>query len=225
MILTVADVLEADALAAFRRDAERLSWRDGRETAGKEARAVKRNEQADLSTPEGRRVRDALLAAVSSHPVVAAAARPRRFARLLLSRTGVGGGYGAHVDNALMGRGEARIRTDLSFTLFLSPPDAYDGGELTVYGTDGTQSFKPGAGDLVLYPSTELHEVAPVTRGVRMVCAGWIESLVPDGAQRAILFDLTNLRASMATSLPQGAGERLVLDKAIANLLRMWVRT
>ncbi len=224
MILTIAELLSEDTLETVRDDLARLEWRDGRETAGGQARTVKRNEQADLSAPVGRRLRDLLLGALPTHPVLNAAARPKRFSRLVVSRTREGGGYGPHVDNALMGRGEARLRTDLSFTLFLSPPEEYGGGELVVHGTDGTQRIKAQAGDLVLYPSTELHEVATVTRGTRIVCVGWIESLVADAAQRGILFDLANLQASLRESLSEGAGERLVLDKTLANLLRMWAR-
>ncbi|WP_031556132.1 Fe2+-dependent dioxygenase [Parvularcula oceani] len=224
MILTIAELLATDALGTIQADLTRLEWRDGRETAGSQARGMKRNKQADLSSPVGRRLRDALSAALSAHPVLNAGARPRRFSRLLVSQTGEGGGYGPHVDNALMGRGEARLRTDLSFTLFLTPPEEYEGGELVVHGADGTQRIKAKAGDLVLYPSTELHEVATVTQGTRTVCVGWIESLVADAAQRAILFDLANLQASLRESLPDGSGEQLVLDKTLANLLRMWAR-
>jgi len=224
MILTISELLPADTLETIQGDLANLEWRDGRETAGRQARTVKRNEQADLSSPVGRRLRDLLSSTLSGHPVLNAAARPNRFSRLLVSRTGEGGGYGPHVDNALMGRGEARLRTDLSFTLFLTPPEDYEGGELVVHGADSTQEIKAQTGDLVLYPSTELHEVATVTRGSRIVCVGWIESLVADAAQRAILFDLANLQASLRGSLPEGAGERLVLDKTLANLLRMWAR-
>ncbi|MEM9840713.1 MAG: 2OG-Fe(II) oxygenase, partial [Pseudomonadota bacterium] len=97
-------------------------------------------------------------------------------------------------------------------------------GELVVHSAGGTQSFKGEAGELVLYPTSEIHEVRPVTDGERLVCVGWIESLVPDQAQRGLLFDLENLRVSLRTRLPADAAERLVLDKSIANLLRMWSR-
>jgi PKHD-type hydroxylase len=222
MILVINALDDPEHLAALRERIAMLEWRDGRETAGSVARQVKRNEQAAMDTPAGRRMQDELLPIVAEHPVVRAAAQPRRFSPLLISKTGVGGGYGAHVDNALMGTGKARIRTDLSFTLFLSSPDEYDGGELAIDASGMTQEVKPEAGQLVLYPSTSIHEVRPVTRGERIVCVGWIESLITDLSQREMLFDLENLRASLRASLPAQSAELLTLDKTIANLLRMW---
>ena len=224
MLLTLANVVSPEDCAALVERARGLEWRDGARTAGAVAKAVKRNEQANLHTPEGQIIHRTLLEAIEAHPVLEAAARPRRFSRLMISRTGPGGGYGLHVDNALMGRGPARIRTDLSFTLFLSPLEDYDGGALAIDGAGGRQTLRLAPGDLVLYPSTDLHEVEPVTRGERIVCVGWIESLVPDAAQRAILFDLENLRAELRRSLPATSPATLTLDKSIANLLRLWAR-
>jgi PKHD-type hydroxylase len=157
--------------------------------------------------------------------VVKAAAQPRRFSPVIISRTGVGGKYGAHVDNALMGRGAQRLRTDLSFTLFLTPPGEYEGGELVIHAAGMTQELKGEAGNLVLYPSGSIHEVKPVTKGTRIVCIGWIESTVADAAQREMLFDLENLRTALRQQLPAQSAELLTLDKTIANLLRMWARS
>jgi PKHD-type hydroxylase len=154
--------------------------------------------------------------------VIKAAAQPRRFSPLLISKTGVGGHYGAHVDNAVMGKGAARLRTDLSFTLFLSPPSEYDGGELMIHNAGMAQELKGEAGHLVLYPSGSIHEVKPVTRGTRIVSVGWIESLLADAGQRELLFDLENLRTALRQQLPSQSAELLTLDKTIANLLRMW---
>lgn len=225
MLITLAEMMDAAALDGVRQSLAALTWRDGAETAGTTARAVKRNEQADLSTREGASLHARLLGALEAHPVLQAAARPRRFSRLMVSRTAQGGGYGMHVDNALMGTGAGRIRTDLSFTLFLSPPEQYAGGELVLHLHGGTQSLKLPAGGLVLYPSTTLHEVAPVTSGERLVCVGWIESLVRDALARETLFDLENLRADLAGALPPTSPHRLTLDKAVANLLRLWADT
>jgi PKHD-type hydroxylase len=136
----------------------------------------------------------------------------------------VDGRYGAHVDNALMGKGAQRLRTDLSFTMFLTPPGEYEGGELVIHAAGMTQEMKGEAGYLVLYPSGSIHEVKPVTRGERIVCVGWIESLVADAGQREMLFDLENLRAALRQKLPAQSAELLTLDKTIANLLRMWAR-
>jgi PKHD-type hydroxylase len=222
MILLVDAIPDPDHRAAIAERIALLEWRDGRETAGAVARAVKRNEQAVLEGPAGRALKDDLSRIIADHPVVRAAAQPRRFSSLLISRTGEGGGYGAHVDNALMGKGAGRVRTDLSFTLFLNPPGDYEGGELAIHTVGMTQEVKGEAGRMVLYPSGAIHEVRPVTRGTRIVCVGWIESMIADPARRELLFDLENLRASLRAQLPAQSAELLTLDKTIANLLRMW---
>lgn len=222
MILVINALSDPDRLAAIQERIALLEWRDGRETAGVVAREVKRNEQAAMDSTAGRALQEELTRLVTDHAVVTAAARPRRLSPLLISRTGVGGCYGPHVDNALMVKGPARLRTDLSFTLFLSPPADYDGGELVIHTAGVTQAVKGEAGHLVLYPSGSIHEVTPVTRGARIVCVGWIESLIADAAQRELLFDLENLRQSLRQQLPSQSAELLTLDKTIANLLRMW---
>lgn len=224
MILVVDAVPEADRLAAIRERIALLAWRDGRETAGATAREVKRNEQAAMDSAPGRALQSELSELVAGHPVVRAAAWPRRLSPLLVSRTADGGHYGAHVDNALMGRDARRLRTDLSFTLFLTPPAEYEGGELVIHTAGLTQEVKGEAGHLVLYPSGAIHEVRPVTRGTRIVAVGWIESMVADPARREVLFDMENLRASLRRQLPGQSAELLTLDKTIANLLRMWAQ-
>lgn len=224
MILVINAIGDADHLAAISDRIDLLEWRDGRETAGSVAREVKRNEQAAMDSIPGRALQDELAGIISDNPVLRAAAQPRRFSPLIISRTGVDGQYGAHVDNALMGRGAQRLRTDLSFTLFLTAPADYEGGELVIHAAGMTQEVKGEAGNLVLYPSGSIHEVRPVTRGTRIVCVGWIESLVADQAQREMLFDLENLRSTLRQQLPSQSAELLTLDKTIANLLRMWAR-
>jgi PKHD-type hydroxylase len=224
MILVIHAITDPGELAALSERIAMLEWRDGRETAGAVAREVKRNEQAAMESPIGRALQDQLNRLIADHSVVQAAAIPRRFSPLLISRTGVEGRYGAHVDNPLMGKGTARLRTDLSFTLFLTPSSEYDGGELVIHAAGMTQEIKGEAGYLVLYPSSSIHEVRPVTRGTRIVCVGWIESLIADQAQREMLFDLENLRTSLRQQLPAQSAELLTLDKTIANLLRMWAR-
>lgn len=221
-MITVSDIFDAVALEEIRRQADLLIWRDGEATAGGTARLVKRNQQADLSSRTGAGIRTFVEQALYDHPVVKAAAWPRRFSKLLMSRMGEGDGYGLHIDNALMGSGDQRLRTDLSFTLFLSDPETYEGGELVVELMGETLVTKPAAGDVVIYPSTSLHRVNPVTRGTRLVCVGWIESMVRDAAQREILFDLENVRAELVKTHAVDAPEMLTLSKTIANLLRQW---
>lgn len=223
MILSISAIDDAAQLLAVQELITGLTWQDGSKTAGKVAQTVKRNEQAVMEGPQGQAMRQAVLPHIIENPILRSAARPRRFAHLIVSKTKDGGFYGPHVDNALMGQGNARMRSDLSFTLFLTPPDEYDGGELVVHSASTTQSIKAAAGQLVLYPSSSIHEVRPVTRGERVVCIGWIESLIADPTQRELLFDLENARNSLGKSLPSNAtGELLRLDKTIANLSRMW---
>jgi PKHD-type hydroxylase len=225
MILLINAIDDPAHLAALSERIALLEWRDGRQTAGATAREVKRNEQAVMNTVPGRSLQEELARLVGEHPVVRAAARPHRLTPLLISRTGVGGHYGAHVDNPLMGMGNARLRTDLSFTLFLSPPSDYDGGELVIHASGITQAVKGEAGHMVLYPSGSIHEVRPVTRGTRIVCVGWIESLIADHARREMLFDLENLRTALRQQGLAQSAELLTLDKTIANLMRMWSRS
>ena len=224
MILVINALDDAAHLAALRERIGMLEWRDGRETAGAVAREVKRNLQAAMESAPGRALQDELARLIEDNSVIKAAAQPRRFSPLLISKTGVGGQYGAHVDNAMMGKGAQRLRTDLSFTLFLTPPGEYEGGELVIHAAGMTQELKGEAGYLVLYPSGSIHEVKPVTRGERIACVGWIESLVADAGQREMLFDLENLRTALRQKLPAQSTELLTLDKTIANRLRMWAR-
>lgn len=221
-MIIVEAVLDEAALAEVQEAIRQLRWEDGRKTAGATAREVKRNHQADLSSRSGAQLRARLLEAVRLHPVTEAWARPLKFAPPLLSRTGPGGSYGLHIDNPVMGQGEQRTRTDISFTLFLSPPESYEGGVLEIETPARTEAVKLPAGSLVLYPSSELHRVTPVTAGERLVFAGWIESGIRSAAQRAILFDIANLKASLMKTLAPGSAELLTLAKVEANLIRLW---
>ena len=218
MLLTIAQILDTSELARVHERLETLTWRDGARTAGGRARAVKRNLQADLSGKAGQGLHTFLQDAVERSEVLNAYARPKRFSRLLLSRTENEGAYGSHVDNALM----AGLRTDLSFTLFLSEPASYTGGELVIDLPGGTQRAKPAAGDLVLYPSGAIHRVEPVTNGTRYAVVGWIESHIRSAAHREILFDLDNTRTSLGRTLDHASPELLSLDKIASNLLRLW---
>ena len=218
MFLTLANILNEDELSRVHQRLEKLDWKDGARTAGGRARAVKRNEQADLRSKAGQGLHEYLLDTIQTSSVLQSAARPKTWSRLLVSRTQDKGGYGDHVDNALM----SGLRTDISFTLFLSEPEAYDGGDLVIDLPGGQQSVKLPAGDMVLYPSGAIHKVAPVTRGVRLAVVGWIESHIRRADEREILFDLDNARVSLGRSLDASAPELLMLDKIASNLLRRW---
>jgi PKHD-type hydroxylase len=151
------------------------------------------------------------------------AARPARLTRLLFSRYEPGMTYGAHTDDALMGPGEDKLRTDLAFTIFLEAPSAYEGGALTIESALGEQEIKLEAGDAILYPAGSIHYVAPVTKGARLAAVGWLESYVADAGRREILFDLSVARHRLSEG-DAPREELLRLDKSISNLLRMWAR-
>ena len=216
MLIVIGGVLDRHEAAAMREAADRLPYEDGRRTAGRYAREVKHNEQAAAS-PE----RDALLEKVRDalirNEVFQAAARPRKFARMLVSRYRPGMEYGFHVDDPII----AGSRTDLSFTLFLSDPGAYEGGGLLIDDVIDERVIRLDPGDMVLYPTSALHQVEPVTRGERVAVVGWVTSWVRDAARREVLFDLDEAaRASFAAHGKTAAFDRLC--KAKSNLYRMW---
>jgi len=193
------------------------TWRAGTETAGWHARAVKHNHQLDRDSPLHQTLAAALVEVLERHPLLQAAAFPRRIHSLLFSRSCAGEGYGRHVDNAWMGAG----RSDLSFTVFLSEPDAYDGGALVLESPSGEEAIRLPAGHAVVYPSTQLHRVEPVGRGERLVAVGWIESRIRQAEQRELLFELdTARRALFARS---GKDEIFdLISRSYTNLLRRW---
>ncbi len=225
MILTIGDVLDQAGLEQAHQMIAQVGWRDGAQTAGLVASRVKRNKQADLTGDPGAKLHDFLFDAIKTNEVMQSAARPHKWSRVVVSSTKESGGYGMHIDNAIVGGGQNWMRTDMSFTLFLSDPESYEGGELVVDQAGSTQSFKLKAGDLLLYPSTTLHQVADVLSGERLVCIGWIQSRIRELQQREVLFDLQNLREELDPKLPAQSAELLTLDKSIANLLRMWAST
>ncbi|MAP95864.1 MAG: Fe2+-dependent dioxygenase [Ponticaulis sp.] len=222
MPLIIGNVLSQKQVAEIDGELDKLVWEDGTKTAGATARKVKKNLQADLSSRAGARVRLALDEALTSNAVIQAFAKPKVWTRLLVSRTDVGGGYGIHIDNAIMEYRGHDVRTDISFTLFLSEPDTYEGGELVIDDCGQAHSFKAAAGDLVIYPSSTLHQVMPVTKGSRIVCVGWIQSRFRNRDQREMVFDLENLRAELKKTHDANSLELLTLSKTIANLTRMW---
>lgn len=223
MFLTLGPVLSSADLTAIHEALDGLSWQDGRHTAGAGAREVKSNRQADLLSEPGQRLHERLSALILAHPVLQAAARPARMSRLLVSRTGPGDSYGVHVDNPFMraADGLTTLRTDLAFTLFLSPPETYSGGALAIHRPDGIHRHKLNAGDMLVYPAHFLHAVEPVTGGERLVCVGWIESRVRSADAREILFEIDTLRAGLASGHPATPDQRLTLDRIGAALERL----
>jgi PKHD-type hydroxylase len=196
---------------------------DGRVTAGYQGAQVKHNRQLAENSPTARELGDLVLAALERHPLFISATLPARVYPPMFNRYEGGQHFGSHVDNAvrLVPGSGMKIRTDVSATLFLAEPDEYDGGELLVEDTYGTHSVKLPAGDMVIYPSTGLHRVNPVTRGVRLASFFWVQSMIRDDAQRTLLFDLDSaIQRLNATSADEAA--RVHLTGCYHNLLRMW---
>lgn len=216
MFLVLSDAIDGATVAAIRDFAAQAPFQDGRATAGRYARDVKANDQAAPSR-ELDGVLRTIEAALTANATFTAAAQPRRIVRMLLSRYRPGQTYGLHVDDALM----AGARTDLSFTLFLSDEDAYAGGALVIEDPLEARSVRLAPGEMILYPSTALHRVEPVTRGERLAVVGWVESWVRQPERREALFDLElALREVHGRDGKSPLFDRLA--KTRSNLLRMW---
>jgi PKHD-type hydroxylase len=216
-LIRIANLLDPPTLAGLQEAlADPALFVDGRRTAGWHAREVKRNLQARRGGVVDRALAQ-IEAALLAHEVFVAAARPKAIVRLLISRYEPGMTYGTHVDDALMGG----VRTDLSFTLFLSDPESYQGGALVMDDAYGEREVKLPAGELILYASTTLHRVEPVTSGVRLAAVGWVRSFVRDGAQRELLFDLDTARRALFKR--EGKSQEFdLMSKSLANLMRLW---
>jgi len=216
MQIVIGNVLSAEEVDLVRATLAQATFVDGRETAGFAARQVKHNRQ--ISDRKAETVRKLVEERILAHDVFALAVRPKALTPILFSRYEPGMRYGSHVDDPLM----QGLRTDVSFTLFLSDPESYDGGELVIEGASGEDAVKLVAGSLIAYPSTALHRVAEVTRGERLAAVGWARSYVRDGAQRELLFELDTARRQLFAREGKTA-EYDLISKSLANLLRMWV--
>lgn len=223
MILAIPDVLGAEELAAARKRLESAEWIDGRATAGHQGARVKQNQQLAVDNPAAVEVGGVIQRALGRNPLFMSAALPLHILPPMFNRYSGGENFGTHVDGSIRtvpGTGH-RLRTDLSCTLFFNEPSEYDGGELVIEDTYGTKTVKLPAGQLVLYPSTSLHRVTPVTRGTRLCSFFWLQSMVRDDVKRSILFDMDiaiqRFGADMAThpSVVQLTG-------VYHNLLRQW---
>ena len=224
MILCIADMLTSDLLIEVKALFARSQFVDGAQTAGWHARQVKHNLQIAANQPQAQALQQKILSQIAAHSVIASAVLPRRFRPLLFSRYETGMSYGNHVDDAILGRsaqGLDQIRSDISFTLFLSPPENYDGGELVIESTSGEQVFKLEAGQAVFYPSTSLHRVCEVTKGVRDAAVGWAQSYIRDAGQREMLFELDTVRRAIFKREGKST-EFDRLSKVYSNLLRYW---
>jgi len=218
MILVINDVLTADDVAKVADRLAALRFIDGTTTAGWHAKLVKNNLQLDRTQPEYGPLNKAVTDALLRNPMFRMAARPRHITPLLFSRYRDNMEYGTHVDDPIM----YNLRSDVSFTLMLADPATYDGGELVMETTTGERAHKLKAGQLIMYPSTTLHRVAPVTRGERVAAVGWCQSYVRTAEQREILYDLDVARRGIFEK-EKKSREFDVLSRCHANLLRMWM--
>lgn len=224
MLIAIPDVLDAAGVARVRAIIDAAPWVDGNETSGPQSALAKRNEQLPEDGDAARAAGALVLDALGRSPLFVAAALPLKVFPPLFNRYAGGQAFGAHIDNAVrMKRGtDFRIRSDLSATLFLEPPEAYDGGELVIEDQFGEQRVKLPAGHMVVYPASSLHRVEPVTRGVRVASFFWLQSMVRDDGARRILFDLDRGVQAVATDRGQGDEAVIRLTGVYHNLLRRW---
>ncbi len=225
MMLHIPDVLTREELAHVRQSLETADWTDGRETVGHQGALVKRNEQLADSSPVKAELGRIVQAALDRNPLFFSAALPLRTLPPRFNRYTGGGTYGFHVDGSVMRVGQqgdrGYIRSDVSCTLFLNDPDEYDGGELIVSDTYGEHEVKLPAGDMIVYPSSSLHQVTPVTRGARLASFFWVQSMIRDDSRRRLLFEMdTSIETLRRTGADNGAV--LQLTGVYHNLLRGW---
>jgi len=218
MMILLPDVLPPDRAREICEALTAAPFRDGKVTAGAAAAPVKDNQQARGDDPTVLALAREARLALEAHPVMRRLARPARWSNLIFSRYGQGHQYGRHADNAGMSDDQGwPLRTDRSFTLFLSAPETYEGGALVIEDLGGERAFRLPAGSASLYPTGRLHRVAPVTAGERLACVGWVQSFIRNPDQREVLYDLEQVR----DAFPPGDAA-LRLDKTLGALLRMW---
>ena len=227
MLLNIPEVITQDEVRHARELLKTAPWTDGRASAGVQARQVKNNEQLPHDCDAAKLIRAMVLRGLDRHAIFFSAALPKRVFTPRINRYGgEANTYGNHVDNAIRFAPDTglRVRTDISCTVFLADPDEYDGGELVIEDTYGTQRVKLPAGDMVLYPGTSVHKVEPVTRGYRLACFFWIESMVRSDEQRRLLYELDMNLLQLRKEHGEGPSTT-ALTGTYHNLLRMWADT
>jgi len=224
MLFVIDNVLTPAEVSHARQALEAAAWEDGRKTAGDQAATVKANLQIPQDAPVAKEIGTLILRALGRNPTFNGVALPLRVLPPMFNRYDVGMTYGAHVDSAIRHIPEAgvRIRTDISSTLFLTPPEEYDGGELVIEDTYGTQKVKLAAGSMVVYPATSLHAVTPITRGSRWSSFFWTQSMIRDDGQRRILYELDRGISEARRLIPDDSHAMVALTGVYHNLLRQW---
>ncbi len=221
MLLTISGLLNSAQLGKIHQVLEGASFVDGRLTAGFAAARVKNNLEMQQDPERMKLLVRIIMSSLGHNEAFRFGALPHRVADPIFARYEPGMTYGDHVDDPIMGTAGPRFRTDVSMTVFLSPPESYDGGELVVRTSFGERRVKLPAGDAVIYPSSSLHQVAPVTRGERLVALTWIQSYVRDPGRRELLYELNRAREMLLKEAP-GTEATGYVDRSYANLLRMW---
>ncbi len=226
MLVIVPDILTPAELDQIRKGVAASEFVDGRATSGPRAAAIKRNLETDVRSEGQKELQELVLRALMRNSTFVAVVAPKRILPVRFNLYKAGMLYGDHVDNAIMGGSPGEpdaVRVDMSFTLFISPPESYDGGELVIKSGYGRHPFKLPAGQLVTYPTYYLHEVTPVTRGERVVAVSWMQSMIRDPLKRELLLDLAILGQSLTAPEKNPArGDLDLLDRVRKNLLRMW---
>jgi PKHD-type hydroxylase len=224
MLVTIPDVLTPEELAYIRQVLENTQWVDGRTTAGDQAALVKNNLQVPPDSDAARELGQIVMRALGRNPTFSSAALPLHVLPPMFNRYDEGMTFGAHVDGSIRvvpGTG-MRLRTDVSSTLFLTPPEDYDGGELVVHDTYGSHHVKLPAGHMVVYPATSMHSVTPVTRGSRWGSFFWTQSMIKDDWRRTMLYDLDQSIISIRSRLPDDDPAVVGLTAHYHNLIRHW---
>jgi len=226
MLLHARQVLTADEVSRFRQVLDDAPWADGRVSSGVQATQVKHNEQLPESHPLTRQLQEQVLQALQRHALFFSAALPRQVSPPMFNRYGGAlNTFGNHVDSAVrhLPSGAGRVRTDVSCTIFLSEPDEYDGGDLVIEDTFGPRRVKLAAGDMVVYPGTSVHRVDPVTRGHRLACFFWVQSMVRSDEQRRLLYDMDMHLMRLRSTVGETDEAVIGLTATYHNLLRMWI--
>jgi len=222
MLASIDHLISAQNLTKIRQLLNESPFVDGKLSAGMVARGVKNNEEMNPHSEHFKELNELVMSNLVRHPTYKAAAWPKRVAVPFYARYEPGMEDGEHVDDPIMGQGGDLYRTDVSTTIFLSDPDEYEGGELTIRDTYGERRIKLAAGSAVIYPSHSRHYVAPVTKGVRYVAVTWAQSTVRDPSQREMLYELNQAREMLYRELPDSEATRKI-SATFNNLVRRWV--
>jgi PKHD-type hydroxylase len=220
----IPNVLSKEQVRYFQHEMAQVAWIDGTHTTGSLSKHVKNNQQLQADHPLAQHLGDIILAELNQHPLFTSAALPLEILPPFFNRYSEGQTFGFHVDNAIRWNSETkrRIRTDLSCTIFLSEPEEYQGGELVIEDTYGYHEVKLPAGDLILYPSTSVHEVTEIISGCRVASFFWIQSMIRDDAERHMLFNLDQSIQNLRVQLGDAHAEVTKLTSMYHNLLRKW---